>query len=203
MRDVERRAGEIGIDDSIMMENAGANAARMADSKLGLAGKEVLVFCGTGNNAGDGLVFARHALILGAGVKVHLVKGEESLKPLAKRNYKILKILKNLAIVKQPVGFYSKISPDVKADIVVDAMLGIGIKGVVSEEYKNAINTFNSMLGEKISLDCPSGIDADTGEVMGNAVKPDITITFYDIKPGLSKDNCGQVMVAGIGIPKP
>ena len=89
-----------------------------------------------------------------------------------------------------------------RADILVDAILGTGIKGEVREEYVKAIKLFNSMPGLKVSLDCPSGIDADTGKSLGAAVKPDITITFHDRKRGLSKSNCGQIVVAGIGIPK-
>lgn len=199
MRGIEKRAREMGIDDSILMENAGANAAKIVNDMLGLRRKEVLVFCGTGNNAGDGLVFARHALILGASVRIYMMKGKEFLKPLAKRNYSILK---NLGLAKHDVVFYREIAPAVRADILVDAMLGIGIRGVVSEEYGKAIKLFNGMPGLKVSLDCPSGIDADTGKSLGDAVRPDITITFHDRKCGMSKDNCGQVVVAGIGIPK-
>ncbi|MBN2331367.1 MAG: NAD(P)H-hydrate epimerase [Candidatus Aenigmarchaeota archaeon] len=199
MRAVERKASAMGIDDSILMENAGANAARIVDDMVGLRGREVLVFCGTGNNAGDGLVFARHALILGAKVRIYMMRGKGFLKPLAKRNYAILK---NLGLAKHDVGFYTKITPAVSADILVDAMLGIGLKGKVSDEYGKAISLFNSMPGIKVSLDCPSGIDADTGRSMGNVVRPDITITFHDRKRGLSKRNCGQLALAGIGMPK-
>lgn len=199
MREVEKKAKETGIDNSILMENAGANAAKIVDKKFGLHGKTVLVFCGTGNNAGDGLVFARHALISGAAVKIYFVKGREFLKPLALQNYTILK---NLGLAGQPVEFYKKITLSARADILVDAMLGIGIRGPVDTEYAKAIKWFNSMRGVKISMDCPSGIDADTGKEMGRAVKPDITVTFHDRKPGLDKKRCGQIMVADIGIPK-
>lgn len=199
MRAIEQKAKEMGIDDAILMENAGANAAKIIDDMTGLRGREVLIFCGAGNNAGDGLVLARQALIMGAKVRIYLMKGMEFLKPLAKRNYAILK---NLGLAKHKVGFYKKITPAVRADILVDAMLGIGIKGEVREEYVKAIKLFNSMPGLKVSLDCPSGINADTGKSLGAAVKPDITITFHDRKRGLSKSNCGQIEVAGIGIPK-
>jgi len=91
---------------------------------------------------------------------------------------------------------------NVNADILVDAMLGTGIKGDVSEDYNNAINNFNSMKGKKVSLDNPSGIDCDTGEVLGIAVKPDMTITFHDVKKGMNESNSGRIVVAGIGIPK-
>jgi hydroxyethylthiazole kinase-like uncharacterized protein yjeF len=86
--------------------------------------------------------------------------------------------------------------------MLVDAMLGTGLKGEVDAGYRKAIETFNAMSGFKVSLDCPSGIDADTGEAMGAAVKPDVTICFHDVKRGLNAANSGKIMVAGIGIPK-
>ncbi len=196
---IEKSARQMGIDDSILMENAGANAAGIANEMLGLAGKRVLVLCGTGNNGGDGLVFARHALILGAKVSVYLMRDEVHLKPLAKRNFGILK---NLGGRRHDIVFCREITPGTRADIVIDAMLGTGIRGEVSEDYAKVIRLFNGMTGHKISLDCPSGIDADTGESLGTAAKPDITITFHDKKKGMSKSSCGQVLVAGIGIPK-
>ena len=199
MREVEKRARKGGIDDSILMENAGANAAKIADKMFGLKGKDVLVFCGTGNNTGDGLVFARHALMLGAGVKVYFVKGEGSLKPLARRNYAALK---GLGTKAGGIVLCRRMSRSVHADMLVDAMLGIGISGDVRPEYEKAIRIFNSMRGIKVSMDCPSGIDADTGRIMGAAVKPDVTITFHDRKPGLDERICGRIVVAGIGIPK-
>ena len=199
MRDVEKRANDSGIDDSIMMENAGANAAKIVNGMFGLNHKKVLVFCGAGNNAGDGLVFARHALLFGAEVMIYFVKGEKLLKPLPMKNHEILK---KLQLAGRPVEFYKKVDTSMNADILVDAMLGIGIKGKVSVEYENAILLFNSMKGIKISMDCPSGIDADTGEILGAAVKPDATITFHVRKPGLKKKNSGEIIVAGIGVPK-
>jgi hydroxyethylthiazole kinase-like uncharacterized protein yjeF len=198
MREVEKRAVEIGIDESVMMENAGANAASILDSEIDLKWKTVLIFCGTGNNAGDGLVFARHAVMRGASAKVHMVCGTGSLKPLAGRNLGILRGMKraggDIEFVKKP--------PAVKAAILVDAMLGTGMRGTVRDEYAKAVRAFNSMGGTKVSLDCPSGIDADTGKAMGIAVKPDITITFYDVKKGLSRENSGKILTAGIGVPK-
>ena len=199
MRVIESLANGIGIDDSILMENAGANAARIADENAGLRGKRAVIFCGTGNNTGDGLVFARHALAYGADVRIYFVKGRGSLKELAMKNYRILLNLKRNG---QRVEFLGKVTRETKADVLVDAMLGTGIRGDVRSDYGEAIHTFNSMHGIKISLDCPSGINAETGNVMGAAVEPDITVTFHDRKPGLDRKNSGRIIVAGIGIPE-
>lgn len=200
MREVEKKAQEMGVPECILMENAGANAARIVMKKKGLKGKKLLVFCGTGNNAGDGLVFARHALIHGADVSVYFAKDPKVLRTeTTRRNYAVLSELK-------PVGcrvrFYVEKLPKGKYDILVDALLGTGIKSDVSEEYAKAIEKFNSMRGFKVSLDCPSGIECDTGKVMGSAVKPDMTITFHERKKGLRTKNSGNIHVADIGIPK-
>ncbi|UCD02871.1 MAG: NAD(P)H-hydrate epimerase [Candidatus Aenigmatarchaeota archaeon] len=192
MHEIERKAVNMGISEELLMETAGANAASVTDSEFRLQGKEVMIFCGTGNNAGDGLVFARYALIYGASVKVYFVCGTGSLKPLPSKHHSALRRQEKVVFVKRAED----------ADILVDAMLGTGIKGRVSEEYARAIREFNSMNGIKLSLDNPSGIDCDTGEVLGEAVKPDMTITFHARKKGMNEKNSGRIVVAGIGIPK-
>ena len=200
IREVEKKAVEMGISEAIMMENAGANVARILNEKIGLNGKKVLVFCGTGNNAGDGLVFARHSLIHGAKVDVYFVKDPEVLRSeTTRRNFGILGNLKSL---KKPVKFYVEKIPGIKHDILVDALLGTGLKDVVSEEYVKVIEKFNESKGFKVSIDCPSGVNSDTGKAMGSAVKPDMTITFYGRKKGLNSKNSGKVITADIGIPK-
>jgi NAD(P)H-hydrate epimerase len=199
MREIEKEAENIGIDQEIMMENAGAGAAKIVDEKIGLKGKMVLIFCGIGNNAGDGLVFARHALIYGAKVFVYFVKNPEEGSELTQKNYRILK---NLAKSCKNVKFYIGKIPQNKFDILVDAIFGIGLKDVVKGEFRKAIEDFNKMKGFKISLDCPSGINCDTGEIMGVAAKPDVTITFYDKKQGLNEKNSGEIIIAPIGFPK-
>lgn len=198
MREVESLAVSMGVDEAVMMENAGGNAASLLDSVIELKWKTVLVFCGTGNKCGDGLVFARHALIRGARVVVYFVKGQDGLKPLAKKN---CSALSGLSSRGADVGFVQDIKTAAPADILVDAMLGIGMRGEPDDAYRQAIRAFNAMGGTKVSLDCPSGIDADTGECLGACVVPDMTITFHDVKRGLTRENSGRIIVAGIGIP--
>lgn len=200
IREIEKKAEEMGISEAIMMENAGANIARILNEKIGLSRKKVLLFCGTGNNAGDGLVFARHSLIYGAKVGVYFLKDPKVLRSeVTRRNFGILGNLKSLG---KPVKFYIERIPRMKYDILVDALLGTGIKEMVSEEYVKVIEKFNSIEGFKISIDCPSGIDSGTGKVMGSAVKPDLTITLYDRKKGLNSRNSGEIIVTDMGIPK-
>jgi len=196
MRKIEEYAESIGITSLIMMENAGANAARLVHDTANMTGKNVTVFSGTGNNGGDGFVFARHALIYGAIVSIVLAKSAENIRTEeAKINYRIARSLGiRIHSEKIPVNVVEK------TDIACDALLGIGVTGNVKEPYTSLINTFNSMKCFKVSLDCPSGIDADTGEACGAAVSPDMTVTFHDVKKGLKKSNSGQIIIANIGI---
>lgn len=200
MLEVEKRAKEIGITETIMMENAGANVARILNERIGLKGKKILVFCGSGNNAGDGLVFARHSLIHGAKVDIYFIKDPKVLRTeTARKNFGILGNLKSLG---EPLRYYVKKIPKVKYDLLVDALLGTGLKNIVNEEYVKVIKRFNSMEGFKVSIDCPSGVNCDTGKIIGLAVKPDLTITLHDRKRGLNPRNSGEIVIADIGIPK-
>lgn len=196
MRAVEEYAQSIGLSSLMMMENAGANAARIVHETVGLSGKRVTVFSGTGNNGGDGFVFARHALIYGAKVRIVLAKRAENIRTEeAKINYGIARSL--------GIRIYSEKIPSVvmeKTDISCDALLGIGITGEVKEPYLGMIHVFNGMKCFKVSLDCPSGINADTGKACGAAVLPDMTVTFHDVKNGLRKSNSGQIIIVNIGI---
>lgn len=197
---VEKKAKEIGISGEVMMENAGANAARAVDAERGLKGRSVIVFCGTGNNAGDGLVFARHALIRGADVRLYMVKRPESLRTdTTRKNFGALKALQSMGL---PVKMMKKFPEIRKSDILVDALLGTGVKETVREDYVKVMERINASPAFKVSLDSPSGISCDTGKVMGAAVRPDLTVTFHERKKGLNRKNSGKIVVVDIGIPK-
>ncbi len=198
MRKIDEHAQNVlGVPALILMENAGANAARIMHERFNLEEKNVIVFCGTGNNGGDGLVFARHAAKYGAAVSIVMVKPEKHIRTSeAKTNYNITRNLKiNIYAGKLPESLKD-------IDIACDAMLGIGLKDDVRGPYAMMIDVFNKLNCIKVSLDCPSGINADTGRVCKTAVKPDVTITFYDIKKGLNQSNCGEIAVTDIGINK-
>ncbi|MCK4555457.1 MAG: NAD(P)H-hydrate epimerase [Candidatus Aenigmarchaeota archaeon] len=196
MQALEKEAGEKGITTLQLMENAGANCAKILDEENPLKNKNIIVFCGTGNNGGDGFCFARHAKSLGAEVSVFLVKKSSEIRTDdAKRNFKIIKNY-GLEI------FEEKIPEHIfqKADIIVDALLGTGAKGAPKEPYKSAIDKINSSDAFTMSIDVPSGVDADTGERLGVAVKPNLTICLHDIKTGLKEDVCGKMRIAPLGL---
>ena len=94
--------------------------------------------------------------------------------------------------------------PKVSADIVIDALLGTGTKGKLKPPISQVVDYINSLSGFKIAVDVPTGIDSDTGEVLGNAVKADLTVTFHKAKKGLEKAKkyAGELVVADIGLPQ-
>ena len=196
MYEVDRHIQSLGIPAQILMENAGANAARIANERYDLKNKNILVFAGTGNNTGDGFVFARHAQKYGANVTVFLAKPPENIRTEETRtNYNIAKNIGiEICVSTIPQNILNN------TDIACDALLGIGLKDNVKEPYRKIIEIFNSLECAKISLDCPSGINADTGKTRGVAVRADMTITFYDAKKGLDKSNSGEIIVTDMGI---
>lgn len=196
MRQLEKDAQKKCITTLQLMENAGANCARILEEEVSLKNKTVIVFCGAGNNGGDGFCFARHASIFGAKVSVFLVKKSSEIRTdEARRNFEIIT---NYGFEI----FEEHLSEEVfqKADIIVDALLGTGAKGAPKEPYASAIEKINSSKAFKMSIDVPSGVDADTGECHGLVVKPDITICLHDIKTGLNEKSCGKIRVVSIGI---
>ncbi len=173
MQNFDKHAQDtLGIPALILMENAGANAARIIHNKhINLKNKNIIIFCGTGNNAGDGLVFARHAKKYGANVTILLIKPELRTDE-TKTNHNIIKNLKIPIITtinhksggwgledghrKEPTGKHlTSQEQNQKYDIAIDAILGIGLKGIVKDPYKTAIETFNNLDCTKISLQQP------------------------------------------------
>jgi NAD(P)H-hydrate epimerase len=184
------------ISSLILMENAGRQAAQIVkDNVKSLANKNIAIVCGSGNNAGDGFVAARYLINSGASVKIILIKPHKNLKGDAKINFEILKKLK--------VDISANQEYILKADIIIDAMLGAGLKGIVSDAFKKAIEKINNSKAIIFSIDMPSGIDGNTGDILGAAIKADITIAIAMLKNAFKKKikNFGKVIIADIGIP--
>lgn len=186
MRSLEENAEKRGISRLELMENAGKKCAEVISTLK--PNSKILILCGKGNNGGDGLVCARY-LADKHNVSVYLVGEIE--KPEAKKNLERLKGT-NVKIVDKIEDKY---------DIFVDALLGIGAKGRLRGEIKKCVKKINKLNGIKVSLDIPTGMDPDTGEICDIAVKPDLTITFHRAKKGMEKGGCGKIIVLDIGIP--
>ncbi|HJW65204.1 MAG TPA: NAD(P)H-hydrate dehydratase [Candidatus Bathyarchaeia archaeon] len=201
MRALEANAEYFGISLVQLMENAGRNVAAEIASRFE-TGKSVAVFCGLGGNGGDGFVAARHLLSLGFKVTVVLAgRAKDIVHEAAQKNFYVLKFLKDIPVLEAED---SSAIPIVEADIVVDALLGTGTKGTLKPPIRQLVERMNSMSGFKVAVDVPTGIDSDTVESLGVAVKADATVTFHAPKTGLinAKKNVGELIVKDIGLPR-
>jgi len=197
MRAIEINSEALGVPTLLLMENAGRSVKDEIIKKIGdVKGKSVYVFVGHGGKGGDGLVCARHLAGEGANVNVILL-GENKHKDALFNQSAIQEMDYTIKLLEIKDIDYLK---PVEADILVDAMLGTGFRGKPREPFRTAIKVFNESMGFKVSIDVPSGIDSDTGDAPGDYVKPDLVVTFHDIKTGLLKHNF-TVVVDKIGIP--
>jgi hydroxyethylthiazole kinase-like uncharacterized protein yjeF len=202
MRAAEVNAEYFGISLLQLMENAGRNVAAEVTARFP-QGKKIAIFCGLGGNGGDGFVAARHLLSMGYTVSVILAgKGENIKHKAAAQNWCALQFLREKIPIYEVSD--SSLIPTVKADIVVDALLGTGTKGEIKPPISQFVEHINSLNAFKIAVDVPTGVDSDTGEVLGDAVKADLTLTFHKAKMGLenAKKYTGELFVKDIGLPK-
>ena len=201
------------IPSLLLMENAGRGVVEKIQKHVGsLHGKSILIACGKGNNGGDGFVVARHLYNLDANVTVVVVGKAGDLKGDAKINYQAVKVIskvfhkeRSLDIVELKSSKKLKVLP--KVDIIIDGIFGTGFTGNVRGIYKDVIEWINNSNAFKVSIDIPSGISADNGEVGNVAVKADVTVTMGLKKIGLitgkGRGYSHRVEVVDIGIPKP
>jgi NAD(P)H-hydrate epimerase len=183
------------------MENAGRSVADLITARFG-AGTSVVVYSGTGRNGGDGMVTARHLAGKGFTVALRLVGVSRTITdPAVHQNWIALKSM-SASVEVYECGDSSLLSKT-DSDVIVDAVLGTGAKGKLRQPILRAVQTINESRGFKVAVDVPTGIDSDTGEVLGDAVRANLTVTFHATKPGLrnASDFCGEVSVVDIGIP--
>ncbi|UCE09723.1 MAG: NAD(P)H-hydrate dehydratase [Candidatus Thorarchaeota archaeon] len=205
MRILELNSQYLGVDLGMLMQQAGREVARVIEMNEDLEQKWIIILCGGGGNGGDGMVAARHLLEVGANVEVYLLGSESDISsPDTRWNWEILDnlhgipnvILKTESEVKSCKGI-------LEADLLVDALLGFGLKSRVREPLLTAVKMINKSEAKTYSIDVPTGLDSDTGKVHGTVVKADATITLHAPKPGLmdAEDITGTVYVVPIGIP--
>ncbi|MCW4035075.1 MAG: NAD(P)H-hydrate dehydratase [Candidatus Bathyarchaeota archaeon] len=202
MRAVETNAEYFGISLLQLMETAGRNVAEEIASRFDAKKTKVAIFCGSGGNGGDGFVAARYLACLGFKVEIILATRASNIAhESAQKNWIALQQLGNVIPLKEVKD--STLIPDVKADVVVDALLGIGLTGKLRPPIWQIVEKINSMKAYRVAVDIPTGINSDTGEVLGTAVKADLTVTFYKAKPGLAKakNYVGELVVKNIGLP--
>jgi len=197
----------LGVPGVVLMENAGRSCAELIKEKLAkIARPNVCIFCGTGNNGGDGYVIARGLLNSGFEVTVVICGLRDKIKGDAKIN---LDILERLSQKIEQLNLNADIAGQVKifadgADMIVDAVFGTGLSGQLSDEYKRLIEGINAQNKPVLAVDIPSGLDCDTGRPLGAAVKATYTVTFVAAKKGFtekaSAEYTGQVFIASIGV---
>ncbi len=189
---------KIGLPSLVLMERAALETVKVLAEEGKTKGR-VLVAAGTGNNGGDGLAIGRMLAHLGGEVTFFLAGSEDKASTETKAQ---IEILKNLGFSIQ-----SKLE-NREYDIVIDALFGIGLKRPIEGKYREIVEIIEKRRQEGAfvcSVDIPSGISADTGEIMGCAVKADLTVTYAFAKRGElfypGKAYAGKLVVRDIGIP--
>jgi NAD(P)H-hydrate epimerase len=200
----------LNMPSLLLMENAGINAAAATLQLLEEHPGPILVFCGPGNNGGDGMVMARHLANAGCLVGIALAGEPRRLRGDAAVQHRIVAAM---GIPMARVGPRRGVSTLVRRlgrrpGLVVDALLGTGASGELREPITSAVGMIND-LGSGgatvLAVDIPTGLDADTGVAPGSAVRADVTVTFAALKPCFlhpsAEPFAGRVLVAGIGVP--
>ncbi|MBA4395799.1 MAG: bifunctional ADP-dependent NAD(P)H-hydrate dehydratase/NAD(P)H-hydrate epimerase [Syntrophus sp. (in: bacteria)] len=204
MRAMDRYAVErLGIPETILMENAGQAAASVLSREIGVQDKKIVIFCGAGNNGGDGFVVARKIYADGGSVKVYLLGDPEKFRGAARMN---LDILAKLPVEVRSVESIKKLRMDVlHSHGIVDAIFGTGLDREVGGLAGQVVALINASGKKVLSLDIPSGINGDTGQIMGVAVQADWTVTFGLPKIGVmlypGYERCGKLYVCHISFP--
>jgi hydroxyethylthiazole kinase-like uncharacterized protein yjeF len=205
IRELDRIATEeYGIPAEILMEDAGAAAFAVIRSEIGISDKKFLVLCGPGNNGGDGFVIARYLHAAGVKVRVLFFAEESKYRNESRKNFDILTKFAIERIHAMDKNQIESVLRD--SDVVVDALLGTGIDREVQGSIRQAIQLVNSSTKKIVAIDIPSGINGDTGQIMGAAIKADYTVTFGLPKVGNllypGYGNGGKLFVSHISYPQ-
>jgi hydroxyethylthiazole kinase-like uncharacterized protein yjeF len=191
------------IPSFVLMENAGRSVAEFVKKYLQKNRlNKILIFCGPGKNGGDGFVCARYLFIWGFKICVVTFVDKTKYSGDTLRNYEILERLK----VKIQKFDFKRVKHMIKNYyVIIDAIFGIGLSRPVEGEFKSVIEIINNGKKPIFSIDIPSGLNADTGEILGCVVKPDYTLTIgfpkYSFKLKHVKPLLGKLKVIDIGYP--
>lgn len=202
---VDANADAMGIPRTSLMENAGRCLAhRIIQSRDPC---KVAIYAGNGGNGGDGLVAARYILNRGFEVELFFLSDPDLIKSEETRlNWEVLnKISQGVSPLKIEVIKDSSSLHENDSEVIVDALLGTGVRGNLREPISSAVDVINQSKGFKIAVDVPTGVDPGSGMVTDKAVRADVTVTFHKVKVGLniaSVEYVGSIEVCDIGIPK-
>lgn len=198
---VEKNSEYLGISTQQLMENAGKSVADEVVKRFTKKHK-ITVIGGLSGNGGDSYVTARHLAARGFLVEVIILGDPDNIRlENTKANWKALSNMKS-SIKITKIMDSSQIEP-IKSDVIIDGLIGISMKGPLKSPFKQLVQVINESKAYRISIDIPTGMEADTGKVLGESVDPDLTITFHKPKQGFSYNSSqiGELKVANIGIP--
>lgn len=204
MKQIEEQFLNYGLSMERLMENAGSAAATAIRRLFDVEGKFITLFCGRGNNGGDGFVVARRLTEWGANAVVVLTDGppktEQSKEMLERLTYM------ELATVEYGTDMEYLTQRLAETDLLIDAIYGSGFHGSLDEKHSSICRLMNGVGVPIVSLDIPSGVNADTGAADPQAIAATHTIVFDSQKPAtvlpMTAQYCGQVHLADIGIPE-
>lgn len=198
IRQLEQYAiNQLNINAEELMQKAANAASKLIVEKFPNA-NSIAIFCGGGNNGGDGYVLGGLLAKRKKIVTIYSCVSKDKLKGEAAKAYAFA--------FKKGVKIQDHVHDEsIKADLIVDSLLGIGIKGEVSEKYAKIISHINQQRVPKLAIDVPSGLNCDTGCAMGEAVIANATITFIGMKSGLftadGPDHTGEVFLSTLDLP--
>lgn len=200
----ELAVSEYGFPSIVLMENAGRGAAEAIAKRYADVGRALIV-CGTGNNGGDGFVVARHLASAGWSCSILVVGARKKVSGDAETNLQIAEKMQLPVAWSDDAGALpSMIESKGRGAVIVDALLGTGARGAPRSPIAEAVRAINDAEAPAVaSLDLPTGLDCDTGEAPGDAVRADLTVTFVAAKAGFSAESAkrylGELIVCGIG----
>ncbi len=173
-----------------LMENAGYQVGKTMEESLG-NGKRVLVICGSGNNGGDGLIAASYLSSKNNVSVIIYTRGDGTVGKLSEM---ALQKIHDLTVLKNPSMKELKEQVN-RSEVIVDAIFGTGVHGSIREPYASIFKLINDSKSTIISVDVPSGLDTDL------SIHPSATVTFTDLKEGMTVENSGKIHIKSIGIP--
>ncbi|MEO2016404.1 MAG: NAD(P)H-hydrate epimerase [Fuerstiella sp.] len=196
----------LGLPSLLLMENAARGVVEELTKRRRNRGR-VLVFCGPGNNGGDGLAIARLLASVGDEAVVYLLRGGKDLTDDAKQNLKFLQASSGNVVESNDVTDWDPVFDELtQDDWILDCLLGTGVRGRPRSPFSNIIEAINVSSARVLAVDVPSGLDCDTGVAEdGACVKAEATVTFVGMKRGFLQPSAseftGNVTVAHIGVP--
>lgn len=193
---------KVGIPSIVLMENAAEGILNEVVHK----GKNFIIFCGIGNNGGDGLALGRKLLLSNKNVKIFIVGNVEKGSKEFKINYNIFKNLRGKIVILNEDMFNKDLELELeKSDIIIDSIFGVGISRNIEGLYYNTIQMINKFSKYTISIDVPSGLDCNTGKALGISVIAKETYSIEVYKKGFfsteAQKYLGNIKTIKIGIP--